>query len=137
MSNWLDTLENPDAVTSLFDVAPSLDNVDVTTLDLDRSGPTLTLSVLLREYPTRPPARWLRSGFNAAAIRLQILGVEALTLDGWSTENRVAITVERSPKGLLLLLATGPMLNLSCSCGWLRVDGVSAYRRQEDAAALS
>jgi hypothetical protein len=132
MTNWLEAIENPEAVTSLFDRAPSLESVEITTLDLDRDGPTLTLSVLLRDYPVRPPTRWQRSGFNTAAIRLQMLGVENVMLEGWSTENRATITVERDLGGLLIVQAKGATFQLRCSCGWLRVDGVSAYHRADE-----
>ena len=128
--NWLEAVENPEAVTGLFEHAPSLENVEITTVELNRDGPTLTLSILLREYPTHPPARWQREGSNAAALRLQMIGVESLTFEGWTTENRATITLERAPEDLLLLLAIGATLKLSCSGGWLHVKGVTAYQRQ-------
>lgn len=129
-ANWLSAVENSKAITSLFDVVPSLEDVEISALNLDRGGPTMTLSILLRDCPTTLPARWQTRRFNATSIQLQILGIESITLEGWSTDNRASITIEGSP-GNLILRATGSKLRLQCVCGWLNVEGVAPYEREE------
>jgi hypothetical protein len=39
---WVDILENPEAIKSGFDTAPSLDSVDLISVTMDRDGPTVT-----------------------------------------------------------------------------------------------
>jgi hypothetical protein len=136
-ANWLNAVENPKAITSLFEVVPSLEDVEISALNLDHGGPTMTLSILLRDSPTTLPVRWQARHFNATAIQLQVLGIESMKLEGWSTDNRVAITIEGSPGSLTLrAMGSGSKLRLQCMCGWVNVAGVTPYEREKSAKSL-
>jgi hypothetical protein len=41
---WLSLLENPEAMASLFEGAPSLEDVEVASITMDRDGPTVLLA---------------------------------------------------------------------------------------------
>jgi hypothetical protein len=129
---WSKLLENPQAVTNLFDSGPSLEDVEITSLTMERDGPTIAMSILLREFPTKPSPRWKRNGVNAVLMRLQLLQVESITVEGWSILNRATITLDRGNADQVQVRAAGQKLRLKCTCGWLRVDGVNGYHRAED-----
>jgi hypothetical protein len=129
---WQNLLENPEAITGLFENAPSLEDVEIASITLDREGPTIALSILLRDYPTKPSPRWKRSGVNAVAMRLQLLGVSSAIIEGWSISNRATVTLKRDATDQIQVHAVGKNLRLECSCGWLRVDGVTGYQRDKE-----
>jgi hypothetical protein len=126
---WTELIENPQALSSVFGTAPSLDGVRVTAVALDEGGPTVSLNVALNEYPIKPPARWRRKAANAVVLGIRLLGVEDLGIHGWTSENQVTFRFERQSSGRILVEVSGPAFDLRCSCGWIRVDKVSPYQR--------
>jgi len=129
---WQNLLENPEAITNLFESAPNLEDVEIASITMDREGPTVALSILLRDYPTKPSSRWKSNGVNAVALRLQLLGVGSLAIEGWSISNRATITLDRDDADQIQVRAAGQNLQLKCRCGWLRVDGVTGYHRDKE-----
>jgi hypothetical protein len=129
---WQNLLENPEVITNLFDNAPSLEDVEIASITMDREGPTIALSILLRDYPTKPSRRWKTSGVNAVALHLQLLGVGSIAIEGWSISNRATVTLERDDADQIRVHAAGENLRFECSCGWLRVDGVTGYHRDKE-----
>ena len=129
---WQNLLENPEAITTLFQNVPSLEDVEIVSITMDREGPTIMLSILLRDYPTKPSPRWNRNGVNAVALRLQLLGVVSTIIEGWSNSNRATVTLERDAADQIQVHAAGEDLRLECSCGWLRVDGVTGYHLDKE-----
>jgi hypothetical protein len=127
--SWIDFVENPDAVGGIFEAAPSLSNVEVTSLSIDRDGPALGVSVAVGMFPKTPPSRWPKSA-NAVTIQLELIGVSGFSLSGWSTENIATITIQRRPNGLEMLIS-GKTIELNCRCGWLRIKGIKAYRNEQ------
>jgi hypothetical protein len=127
---WIELAENPSALTSLFASAPSLENVELFSVETKRDGPTVELIIGLDEYPVSPPARWQSAETpNAATVTLQLIDLESFQFNGWSTTNTVKISIHRLPNEKLELTANGKTTQLKCCCGWLRVGGVSAYHR--------
>lgn len=127
-SRWTDLLENPKAL-EMFRPEPSLECVFLNRLLVDRDGPTATVSILAREYPEEPPARWRMQGHNAVMIELQAVSVDHIQLEGWTTENLVSISINRLPDGNLNLHAFGTTTDIELRCGWLRIVGVTPYHR--------
>ncbi|MBY0503852.1 MAG: immunity 50 family protein [Bryobacteraceae bacterium] len=125
---WSSVIENPRAI-EMFQQEPSLENITLSTLLLEHEGPTVTMVVQLRDYPASPPAKWRLQDNNAVTMDLQALGVEQITLSGWSTENQVSILIERAAGGQLRLRARGTTTDVEILCGWLRIIAVTPYRR--------
>ncbi len=126
---WLDLLENPQAISTLFGSAPSLDGVEIISTKLDRDGPTVDLSVALNEYPAHIPTKWRSLEADAVVLVLQLMALESLHIEGWSTTNRANISIVRRSGSQLELLATADAFRMSCIFGFLRVAGISPYVR--------
>jgi hypothetical protein len=133
---WLDLAENPEAVKSAFDLAPSLKDVEVISLHLDRNGPTVVVEVALNEQPSKPSFRWERNGVNAVNLKLELLGVESLTLDGWASENPVTIGIQRDDSTKITVRITGLTTEFTCGCRWLRIGGLVGYHRESPSQEL-
>jgi hypothetical protein len=127
---WVDKLDNPEAVMSLFEVPPSLDDVEIISVTISRDGPTVLLAISLHDPPSKPSPRWKRIEANAVSLKLQLFAVENLRLEGWATDTRVRLDVDGERGGTITLSATGSGVNLSCSCRFLSIQGITPYRRE-------
>lgn len=125
---WTKILENPRAL-EMFTDEPSLERVVLSTLLLDRQGPTVTMGVQIRDYPANPPAKWRLQDHNAVMIELQAMGVEHFVEQGWTVDNQVSISIERVANEKIYIQMSGGSIELELRCGWLRVVGVSPYNR--------
>jgi len=130
--NWLDLAENPEAVRSTFEVAPSLTDVEVVSVLIDRDGPTVAVEITLNEQPSKPSPRWEKIAANAINLKLQLLGVESVALDGWATENKATIDIHPGSATKIEVRVTGPTTKFKCCCQWLRIAGLTGYRRESD-----
>ena len=126
---WHDFAQNPEAVTSLYDVPPSLQGLQLQEITLHVDGPRLELRGDLTRFPDRPPARWVASGYNAVQLQLDLFGLQSVQLSGWSTENRVDITMEQTPGGLIALSAQGMNCNVVVTCQFFRIAHLRGYCR--------
>jgi len=127
--NWIELVENPQSISSLFRITPSLVNVRVKGIVLDEGGPTVSLSIVLNEFPTDPPPRWKRDLANAVVLDVELLGVQSVTISGWTILNVASFRLEREQSGTIVVQAMGTDFNLRCSCGWIRVNRVSPYQQ--------
>jgi Immunity protein 50 len=127
---WLDFAENPDAIRSTFDTTPSLVDVEVMRVIIEREGPTVEINTTLNEPPTRLSKRLDRSGANAVTVKLQFLGVQSLSLHGWASENRANVEIRPGISAKIGVNVTGTTMRLSCECAALRVAGLTAYQRE-------
>src|ERR1700753_1900359 len=95
---WTTFLENPKAITSLFEMDPCLDDVYLYGVELLQDGPTANFQIHLKDYPQNPPARWkyMHSDANTVALTLQAIGISKLDVSGWSTENFVSCMISGS-----------------------------------------
>jgi hypothetical protein len=127
--NWLDAVQNPKAIKEIFEVVPSLKDVEVVSFLIDRDGPTVVVHLALNEPPDRLPARKKRIGANAVTLKLQLLGVDELALEGWATENRASVEIKLDSVRRIEVSIDGSTMRFKSRCQWVRIEGVEAYQR--------
>ena len=127
--DWLEYLDNPEAVLSLFKEVPLLDQPEIIGVELSRDGPQCSIALSLSAYPTVPPARWIRQKANAIALTIELTGVVEISILGWSTVNCVAVSFSRNGDQKLLVQAMGPTTRIEILCGWARVAKLNPYLR--------
>jgi len=125
---WLDLVENPQAISSIYNHAPSLEQLEIMSVKLDREGPTVELTLALREFPTPSPKRWPLEA-NAVTVHLQLMGVQSLEILGWSTTNTAAVELERTDAGAIRVKAVGSTTKLVATCGFVRISQIAPYRK--------
>jgi hypothetical protein len=125
--SWLELAENPEAASSLFDLPPSLQNVEVFTFKIDRDGPTAELTIRLDEYPASPPLKWRTKKANAVIMTLQLLALGDIEVKGWSTTNRAEMQITRLNAKQLEIVAKGAYFTIRATFGFLRIAGFSPY----------
>ncbi len=131
---WTQFLENADAISSIFDQAPSLQRVRLMRLQLSEDGPTVDLKLALRDFPARPPKRWAAMRANAAILELQLLGVARLSVAGWTTNNVVDIVFNRSAEGSFETILHGEGVRVEVLCLGVRVTHLSACQTAAEGA---
>jgi len=127
---WTETLDNPEAIKSVFDVPPSLEGVEIVSIVMGRDGPTVVLAISLNEPPSRPSPKWQRMRANAVSLKLQLFAVKSFSLEGWATDTKANLQVEGTKGKSVTVSAVGPNISLRCSCRFLSVQGISAYCRE-------
>jgi Immunity protein 50 len=129
---WTAFLENPEAITSVFDTEPSLDDVYLYGIELLEDGPTVNFKIRLKDYPQNPPARWkyIHGESNTVVITLRALGINRLDISGWSTENFVSCKISRTDEEELSVVIKGNSTEIDVMCDFLRVTYISAYIRR-------
>ena len=126
--NWTQLLKNPEAIAQIFGSAPSLEQVKIAEIVFHEDGPRLLLRFDVTTFPTNPPEKWLKGGFNQAQLRLMCLGVRSVTQRGWGTTNRVDIDLSVDEPNRIRLITRNGQLQLDALFDILVVDGVTAYR---------
>ena len=125
---WVDKLENPEAITSIYSHAPTLKNVRVTYISMDENGPTVTLHFNPQKAPDKQSPRWKRAGVNAVTIMLQLMAVEQLTVENWPSETSVDIELSRDNGNKLHLSIADETMKLNCSCLFIRISGIAGFQ---------
>lgn len=120
---------NPDAITGLYAVVPPLAKLMIVRLQLDSDGPRLEIDCDLPTFPDRPPARWLRDGFNAAQLKLHCLGISDVRIDGWDTSPVLDLELSRLSERELLVRGSGRGCQISLRTEFVRIAGVHGYAK--------
>src|SRR5215467_2358341 len=94
MPRWLDCVQNPNAITSLYDAPPDLRNILLHRIDLQESGWAFRVVLVTSEMPVRRPQRW--GECNVVHIELGVMEITELEIVGWPWERFGNATAVRS-----------------------------------------
>ena len=125
MANWLEYLDNPEAVAHLYDVAPFLGRVWLSSISLS-DNTSVVLDTL--QLPLRPPARW--GQFNVVNIEFGLTDVSAVNIEGWPWERFVGVEVTRSNERIAFRVH-GSGIDAELSCSHLRIRRLQGYMAEE------
>jgi hypothetical protein len=113
---WYEFSHNPQAVTQLFSTAPALRKVPLFEVVLHEDGPRLQIRLNLNDFPERPPARWIRAGYNTVQAELWFWTLTSLHIEGWTTNNIVDVHIGNQGDGELSLLIQGESCLIRATC---------------------
>ena len=94
MPRWVDCVQNPEAITSLYDAPPNLSNILLHRIDLHESGWVCRVVLVTSELPVRRPQRW--EDCNVVHIELGMMEITELEIVGWPWERFGSATAVRS-----------------------------------------
>ncbi len=117
-SNWLECVQNPEAVKHIYDVPPTLRRVWLHRIHLEEAGWPCRVVLVTAELPSRPPQRW--SDFNTVHIELGMVNIFDLEANGWPWERFVSVTTARSQSGVVFT-AIGDGIHLRVKCQGMSV----------------
>ena len=122
---WYHLAENAKSVTSTFTSLPTLDEIWVSYIELDREGSTLRLRFDVEDFPDCPPAKWAPE-FNQVQLTVDFSDVKALCIDGWGRENRAKLTATIE-EGRPSIVIQGSECSLRFTCYAFRIMLISGY----------
>lgn len=98
--SWLDCVQNPEAITSLYDAPPELRNVFLHRINLQESGWVSRVVLVTSQLPARSPQRW--GDHNVVHIELGMTEISELEIVGWPCERFGNATAVRSESKVVL-----------------------------------
>lgn len=123
---WYECCDNPEALASLYSAPSDLRQIELHEVRTHRDGPLVQLRFDLPAFPDRPPARWPDEVSVAQAV-VDLWGVSNFMLDGWETDNRGELTIERLPDGGLLVVFESTVSRMHCRADAARIASVTGY----------
>ena len=92
-NHWLECLQNPEAITSIFEDAPQLTNICLHRISFQESGWVCRIVLVIPELPSPVPIRW--GDFNAVQIELGLADLSDVQVTGWPLERFGSATANR------------------------------------------
>lgn len=133
--SWIDLLDENHFLRALFPQAdPSLAEIRLHEVQLQQDGPVILLRLDLREYPDKPPVKWAAAQHNTVQVRLMGVGIHALTIRDWSTDNVGRLDIEPHAHGRKVQFEASAC-HIEAVVQHLRVAGVTAYQDARAAEA--
>ena len=134
-TDWTDLLDDPRTVRAIFGEAPSLDQVELLSIELEswRRVATLHIELPKSAFPIFPPHKWREAGFTRAQVILRCWSVRKLEIRGLQHNPIVDLRIEREGELRRVRAATDEM-SLDITADFLGVTNkdVSAYLHEDD-----
>jgi Immunity protein 50 len=128
--HWYEHAHNPEAITSIFSIAPTLEKARLIGLNLCPQNGEATLSIQLLEFPDNPSPRWSGKGFNVVQVQINCFCVGSLEISGWERDDIISIQVERSQDGKLRFVVKSSQCKLNFTFSAFRIVGISGYKTE-------
>ncbi|WP_432097194.1 Imm50 family immunity protein [Streptomyces sp. bgisy100] len=107
----MDLIDESGAFRDLFEQSLKVGDFRLIYVHIDERNPDVTLGFELGRLPDRPPAEWVRKGFNASQFLFRFAQVTRLGIENWcgfSGAQEPHVTLSRDHAGLLqVMLAAG------------------------------
>ncbi|MDQ3801543.1 MAG: immunity 50 family protein [Acidobacteriota bacterium] len=125
---WHQLLQNPKAISSLYNNVPGLDGVELFSLCLSREGPRAELSIDLSNYPDYPSPRW-NPRYNTVQLKLSFGGIKDFEGAGWQYSMTVNIVIDKIENQQLkvTIFDAEKSVRISFVCLFFRIDRIIPY----------
>ena len=127
--SWLDHVwHGRKAVEEVYATPPTLENIDLFCVDVNRQGPRIDMRFNLAEFADRPPAEWVEAGKNRVQVKLVFKSVEGLVIRGFGWTNVATIDMELVDEETLAVRVHGDTTDITFRCSrYLTLQSLSAY----------
>lgn len=122
---WIDLLNNPMIIQSIYDSPPDLDAVFVHDVRVDLVRKSLSISFDLNIYPEKPPQKWVKQDFNTVQVTLGVLDVESVAI-GDVKSTSCSMQIEKIDGSISLRVLNG--IDCLCTGKHLYMAKISAYK---------
>src|SRR5882757_8601023 len=103
---WTEFLTDRRAIDAIYSDPPELSQLYVHEIMLNGAASSLTLRFNLREFPSKPPLKWVTKGFNVVMVSLMFIRVLEIRISGSDLGN----TVDEDSLGDLVIVKEGDSL---------------------------
>lgn len=95
MKFWND-LDGSTFFNQVFTTPVAISTIELFTVNIDNSRPTITLEFDISEFPDAPPIKWKRSEFNTCRIGLNCGGISDLKIKNIPTKEKLNVTISQN-----------------------------------------
>lgn len=125
--DWIDLLLDAMSLKALFGTSlPSLNNVNLHEITLDRDGPRVLLRFDLDDFPKTPPKKWVDAGYTRVQLVIAAFVVHEVLISGWNTTNKVDMKVEKIGD-LIAVSAKNDAVSFTIKAEFFNLRSVSGY----------
>ena len=96
-------------------------------IQLRPDGPTATMHLNLRDYPTTPPRKWEDRNCTTVHIELAAIGVTAIAIDRLGSIQAADLSISATHGGGRLVLVESDHTRIEIECDFAEVRSVSAH----------
>ncbi|WP_093222440.1 MULTISPECIES: immunity 50 family protein [unclassified Variovorax] len=115
---------NPQALSSLYEGFPSLDDSEIMEVTMKRDEPRVLIKFMIDNKPARPPARWPEN-YDVVYLALSFIGVRKFSATGWQKKNVATQFLLKNIDDLVSVCISGKEdLSVSFDCDWISVESV-------------
>ena len=126
---WHDFISNPKAITYLYNEVPPLDSMEVKSIILKSSGPTLTFCMDFPRFADNKPPRWAKES-NTVSVELDFFAVKNLHIDGFSPIQNLDFLL-RKDGNLISVTVDGKACHIDFVCLDISIQKVTGYINAE------
>lgn len=128
MTTWLDVLNDDRGVRAIYgDKTPSLGSVEIHEISMRNEGPRVMFRFDLADYPEDPPKKWADQGFNVVQVQLMLVGTLDFSLQGWSHETVIDLSLEKEGK-MVRVSGFTESIRMSITSEAALITSMAAYR---------
>ncbi|WP_248807439.1 Imm50 family immunity protein [Pseudomonas sp. MWU13-2100] len=95
MNSW-NELDGSTFFNKIFTTPVAIGSIELFTINIDNSRPTIILEFDITEYPDTPPEKWKKSGFNTCRIGLNCGNISNLTIKNVPTNKKLNIKITQN-----------------------------------------
>jgi len=128
---WLNLVQNPESIKNIYSSPPLLKGVRIKSIELRQDGPLLFMRLDLPEYPSKPPIKWEKEGFNTVSLELEFIEISGLRIENWLNDNVADIVIKGTKDALCVETVNGNVI-VSFSASSLFLMKTSAYMNGEN-----
>ncbi|KHK63388.1 Imm50 family immunity protein [Pseudomonas frederiksbergensis] len=128
MISW-NNLEGSIFFNKVFSYAVPIGQIELFSLAIDNSAPTIILEFDIAEYPDVPPPKWKQSGYNTCRIGLNCSAPKNLKIVNIPTENKLTLQITQQRDGYAIQASNATSL-IEFEAKHLLLCGPSAYKNE-------
>ncbi|MCU0762127.1 MAG: immunity 50 family protein [Hydrogenophaga sp.] len=127
MPSWTDFLNDEMPIKAIYGSdTPSLKRVNMHEIVLNRDGPAVLLRFDFQDFPSKPPQKWVKAGFDRVQARLLATGVSGLTIAGLKSCMDMDLSISKEA-GLIRIVGAGDDIEFHLTAEFLLVQSINAY----------
>ncbi|MGW6448816.1 Imm50 family immunity protein [Lentzea sp. NPDC055074] len=116
MTSWLDHVWHRRIVDEVYSAPPTLDDIDLFDVRLDREGPRIHLRFNFATYADRPKPEWSQN-CNRVQVELAFVGVRELVVHDFGWTNVANLRMTPVAEDALEVQVHGDTTSISFRCG--------------------
>lgn len=128
---WLNLVQNPEPIKNIYSNTPLLTGVRIKSLELRQDGPLLIMRIDLPEYPSNPPIKWEKEGFDTVSLDLEFIEISDLRIENWLKDNVTDIIIKGTKDALSVETENGNVI-VTFTASSLFIMKTSAYKNGEN-----